>query len=74
MELGRLLAGRAEGLADSALYGWCLSGLHAFTILPKTDRAFCHLDVRRMFAAAGFLRPLRVEGFLTRRIRTINGA
>ena len=38
---------------------------------PKTDRAFCHLDVRRMFAAAGFLRPLRVEGFLTRRIRAI---
>jgi hypothetical protein len=29
------------------------------------------LDVRRMFAAAGFLGPLRVEGFLTRRIRTI---
>jgi hypothetical protein len=38
---------------------------------PKTDCALCHLDVRIMFAAAGFLRPLRVEGFLTRRIRTI---
>ena len=38
---------------------------------PKTDRAFCHLDVRRMLAATGFLRPLRVDGFLMRRIRTI---
>jgi hypothetical protein len=38
---------------------------------PKADRAFCHLDVCRMFAAAGFLKPLRVEGFLTRRTRAV---
>jgi hypothetical protein len=36
--------------------------------LHKTDRAFCHLDVRRMFAAAGFFSSLRLEGFLKRQI------
>ena len=38
---------------------------------PKTDRAFCHLDVRRMFTVLLVSRPLRVEGFLRRRISTI---
>lgn len=37
---------------------------------PKTDRAFCHLDVRRMLAA-GFSSSLRLEGFLRQRIHAI---
>src|ERR1017187_3428217 len=38
---------------------------------PKTDRAFCHLDVRRMLAAAAFSRSLRLEGFLRQRSHAI---
>ena len=38
---------------------------------PKTDRAFCDLDVRRMPAAAAFSRSLRLEGFLRQRIHAI---
>src|ERR1039458_8312159 len=38
---------------------------------PKTNRAFCHLDVRRMLAAAAFSRSLPLEGFLRQRIHAI---
>ena len=31
---------------------------------PKTDRAYCHLDVCRVLAAGGFSRALRLESFL----------
>ena len=31
--------------------------------LHKTDRAFCHLDVRRMFAAADFFSSFRLGRF-----------
>ena len=56
---------------DTALLGVSFIHGQEGDQFPKTDRAFCHLDVRRMPAAAGFSRSLRLEGFLRQRIHAI---
>jgi len=58
-------------MLDTALLGVIFSHGQEGDQFPQTDRAFCHLDVRRVFAAAGFLSSLRLEGFLKRRIHAI---
>jgi hypothetical protein len=65
-----ILAGEGSCL-DPALLGVIFIHGQEGDQFPKTDRAFCHLDVRRMLAAAGFSRSLRLEGFLRRRIHAI---
>jgi hypothetical protein len=56
---------------DTALLGVIFLHGQEGDQFPKTDRAFCHLDVRRMLAAAAFSRSLRLEGFLRQRIHAI---
>jgi hypothetical protein len=65
-----ILAGE-ESCVDTALLG--VISLHGQEgdQFPKTDRAFCHLDVRRMLAAAAFSSSLRLEGFLRQRSHAI---
>jgi hypothetical protein len=56
-------------MLDTVLLGVVFSHGQEGDQFSKTDRAFCHLDVRRMLAAAGFSRSLRLEDFLRQRIR-----
>jgi hypothetical protein len=56
-------------MLDTALLGVVFSHGQEGDQFSKTDRAFGHLDVRRMLAAAGFSRSLRLEDFLRQRIR-----
>ena len=65
-----ILAGEGSCF-DTALLGVIFSHGQEGDQFPKTDRAFCHLDVRRMLAAAAFSRSLRLEGFLRQRIHAI---
>jgi hypothetical protein len=56
---------------DTALLGVIFLHGQERDQFPKTDRAFCHLDVRRMLAAAAFSSSLRLEGFLRQRSHAI---
>jgi hypothetical protein len=56
---------------DTALLGVIFLHGQEGDQFPKTDRAFCHLDVRRMLAAAAFSSSLPLEGFLRQRSHAI---
>jgi len=65
-----ILAGEGSCF-DTALVGVIFLHGQEGDQFPKTNRAFCHLDVRRMLAAAGFSSSLRLEGFLRQQSHAI---